>query len=56
MQNENCVKVTSFGSHGSLSAMPALYMVIAALCLLFPERAAIVCGALMFTTWWHRQR
>ncbi len=56
MQNENCVQVTSLGSHGSLSAMPPLYMVIAALCLLFPERAVIVWGVLVLTTWWHRQR
>ncbi len=36
--------------------MPTLYLVIAALCLLFPDRAAVVCGVLMLTTWWRRQR
>jgi hypothetical protein len=36
--------------------MPPLFMVIAALCLLFPDRAAIVWGVLMLTTWWQRHR
>jgi hypothetical protein len=37
-------------------AMPTLYLVIAVLCLLFPDRAAVVCGVLMLTVWWQRQR
>jgi hypothetical protein len=48
--------VTSVASHGIFAAMPMLYLVIAALCLLFPDRAAVVCGVLMLTTWWRRQR
>jgi hypothetical protein len=38
------------------SAMPTLYLVIAVLCMLFPDRAAVVCGVLMLTAWWRRQR
>jgi hypothetical protein len=36
--------------------MPLLLLVIAALCLLFPDRAAIVWGVLVLTTWWQRRR
>lgn len=43
-------------SRGIFAAMPSLYLVIAAVCLLFPERAAVVCGVLMLTAWWRRQR
>lgn len=38
------------------SAMSTLYLVIAVLCLLFPERALVVWGALMLTAWWQRRR
>jgi hypothetical protein len=36
--------------------MIPLFLVIAALSLLYPDRAAVVCGLLMLTTWWRRQR
>ncbi len=43
-------------SRGIGSAMPTLYLVIAVLCLLFPERASVVWGVLMLTAWWQRRR
>jgi len=36
--------------------MVPLFLVIAALSLLFPDRAAVVYGLLILTTWWRRQR
>ncbi len=36
--------------------MPTLYLVVASLCLLFPERASVVCGVLILLVWWRRRR
>lgn len=48
--------MTSAASRGSSSVMVPLFLVIAALCLLFADRATVVWGVWMLITWWQRQR
>jgi hypothetical protein len=44
------------GEPWQLWHMVPLFLAIAALSLLFPDRAVVVCGLLMLTTWWRRLR
>jgi hypothetical protein len=55
-QSEIVATVTAVTDHGTVGAMPLLYLVIAALCLIYPEQAVLVWAIVFFIAWLGRRR
>jgi hypothetical protein len=48
--------VTIAIAYAKFSRMPMLYLVVSSLCLLYPQQAAMVVGAILFIKWWGKWR